>query len=55
MWKVGNTVVTDEMEESLHDKAVNWDATIDTLIYYAIDMGADPEDAEEIVRLICGG
>lgn len=52
MWKVGNTVVTREMADEIHDKAVNMEMSIGSLIELAISQGAEPEDAGEIVKQV---
>ncbi len=50
MWKVGSTVITPEMAETVHDRS-NDEWSIDSLISMLIrDFGVCEEDAAKVVQ-----
>ena len=50
MWKVGNTEITSEMAEAVHDRS-NDEWSIDSLVAMLIrDFGVSEDDAEKVVE-----
>lgn len=50
MWKVGNTEITSEMAEAVHDRS-NDEWSIGSLVAMLIrDFGVSEEDAEKVVE-----
>ncbi len=52
MWKVGNTVITSEMADEVHDRA-NEEWSIGALTSMLIrDYNVEPSDAEKVVQAV---
>ncbi len=50
MWKVGNTEITSEMADAVHEKS-NDEWSIDSLVAMLIrDFGVSEDDAEKVVE-----